>query len=69
MATKAQALKPCPFCGGPATRWGVLVEKEFHSPAWGQAAGCKRCCVYFARVRNGLAARLWNKRKEEHRAS
>lgn len=55
-------LLPCPFCGGKAQRWGLLKIGFEGRELWHQAAGCKKCDVFFAYRRNGLAARMWNKR-------
>ena len=50
-------LKPCPFCGGPATTWN-----ECYDDVWclfAPVCGCESCCVSFRRFE------MWNRRAKE----
>jgi Lar family restriction alleviation protein len=54
-------LKPCPFCGGEADRFGVSAEREgdYVNPI---APGCDSCQAYVFAKTHDEAIAAWNRR-------
>ena len=52
-------LKPCPFCGGEADVWGVVIDDEYYYEAY-----CTACDCMTPKFRTEKSAiKFWNRRE------
>jgi hypothetical protein len=60
MATEADGLRPCPFCGGEA-EWEIVTTKNHPRPFY--FAGCRACGFEWGN-RNAEYVRMWWNRRD-----